>query len=202
MTDDEARAIRIALAVMQRPLRVLEWGSGGSTVQFSRKLPRGSTWLAIEHQGEWASKVSSELQRAHISWSKVVRVPPNGTHVEGLDDGDECTFADYVARPRLELPGFDAVLVDGRARNACMREAWRILAPDGFVVLHDAERPEYAESRPPGSERVRLFDERRKAEGLNRETGFFFSRLDGALRLADALTRRLSSSIRISVDGP
>jgi hypothetical protein len=40
MSDDERIAIEATFALYEGPLRVIEWGSGGSTVHLSHALPR------------------------------------------------------------------------------------------------------------------------------------------------------------------
>jgi hypothetical protein len=62
----------------------------------------------------------------------------------------------YVAGPSLLDLRFDAILVDGRKRRRCLLEARRLVADDGVVILHDAQRPYYhcAFSAYPASRRV------------------------------------------------
>jgi predicted O-methyltransferase YrrM len=53
-------------------------------------------------------------------------------------------FTDYVGAID-DVPGqFDLVVVDGRARVACARRALPRLAPDGVLLLDNANRDEYA----------------------------------------------------------
>jgi len=40
----------------------------------------------------------------------------------------------------------DLVLVDGRARVACLRQARSKVRSGGFIILDDSARPEYAEA--------------------------------------------------------
>jgi predicted O-methyltransferase YrrM len=59
---------------------------------------------------------------------------------EGLD------FADYVAAID-EVGGlFELIVVDGRARAACLRQAIPHLAPDGIIVFDNSNRPRYQEA--------------------------------------------------------
>lgn len=200
MTDDEVAALELALSAGGRPRRVLEWGSGGSTVRFAGVLPEGSSWLAIEHQSDWAGNVASELARRRLDSARVVYVPPNGVHAEGEGDGSEETFRDYIARPRAEGVEFDAVLVDGRARNACLREGFAMLAPGGFAMLHDAQRPMYSPGRPPGSFRVRFVDPRQQMDGRDLEMHFFFAAAAPAETLAAQLRNQFPAPVRVELD--
>ena len=54
------------------------------------------------------------------------------------------TFADYVSRiDQFDEGTFDAVLVDGRARSACLLRAWPKIRKGGVLVLDNSERPRY-----------------------------------------------------------
>jgi hypothetical protein len=189
MSTDERTALENAFALLGEPLNVLEWGSGGSTVHFGKRLTSGSTWLAIEHQAGWAERVREGLKREQVAAQiRVEHVPPSLPFVEGVDDGDEATFKDYVHRPDANAT-YDVVLVDGRARVACMQWGWQRLSPNGFAALHDAQRAEYSGLSLAGAHLVRLRDPRKQLDGGDIELHFYFKRLD----LADALVGTLTT---------
>lgn len=104
-----------------RPARVLEWGSGGSTIYWPPRHECIEDWLAIEHQRNYYDHV-----RGHTS-SKVTTVL--------TEPGEPYVYAPHGM--------FNLILVDGANRLACMARAARILAPYGVVVLHDAGRWKY-----------------------------------------------------------
>ncbi len=67
-------------------------------------------------------------------------VPSRKEGHDGLD------FADYVAAID-EVPGsFDLVVIDGRAREACLTAAVGKLAVDGLVVFDNSRRRRYREA--------------------------------------------------------
>jgi predicted O-methyltransferase YrrM len=119
-----------------RPKRALEWGAGYGTSHFSRLLAPGGSWIAIEHDPEWASRIRAEappnVEVHTVPAEREPWRPENG-------DGTYADFRAYVEYPERFAP-FDFILVDGRAREACLRRARHLLAPGGVVVLHDANR--------------------------------------------------------------
>jgi hypothetical protein len=162
---------RILLAVAGRTAgnpRILEWGSGLSTLYFSRWLAkRGDLcWVTVEYdRGFFEQRVAPYLGL----WSdvRVITVdrpgdldaalrgglPAHGlvalVHDAGsLSPRDRepdrwADLDDYVAGPARLGTAFDAILVDGRMRRRCLVEASRLVTGDGVVMLHDAGRPYY-----------------------------------------------------------
>lgn len=112
-----------SLLETQQPKRVLEWGSGFSTVHWPKLFPSIAVWKAIEHD-ERIWKALSEVVPLNVFLELRVR-------------------RDYYW-PLLECAGgFDFIFIDGLFRQACMLVARQILNPGGIVVLHDAGRSEY-----------------------------------------------------------
>lgn len=120
-----------------RPLRCLEWGGGLSTLQFPALLPAAATWLTIEHDAAWAAQLATRVTRPGV---RVQQVPPDDPSFSG--DGDASSFRSYLAAADAAAP-YDFIFIDGRARAACLERAARLLADDGVVVLHDANRDAY-----------------------------------------------------------
>jgi CTP:molybdopterin cytidylyltransferase MocA len=147
---------------------VLEWGSGLSTLHFSRKLRDWGAsfrWLALEHDRSFFdATIAPNLEDVPDAWIYASGGPQ--------DDGGRASRAqrlelvvfdsgvlrpylasgiadrsadldDYVALPAKTGRRFNLILVDGRKRRRCLLEAIELLAPDGVVLLHDAWRPYY-----------------------------------------------------------
>lgn len=143
MDPREVDALRRILLHVQsrtgRAPRVLEWGSGGSTIWF-REF--GADVTSIEHDPRWA----------RISGARLV--PPNsqGPYDRAWADRteeDPSLVQDYVFAPRGQGK-FDVVLVDGRARSQCVLVGWSLLEPHGYLFLHDARRYRAALTRLEG----------------------------------------------------
>lgn len=102
-----------------------EWGSGGSTVLFSKYA---KSWVAMEHDEEWAEAV----------WEI------GGNVVLAMDPVSYCDPFE-----KLGKKDFDFIFVDGQLREACMMMAVGRLRKDGLLFVHDARRAAYA----PGAKR-------------------------------------------------
>jgi predicted O-methyltransferase YrrM len=147
-----------------RPETCLEWGAGASTLHFPALLPGLRRWVSVEHQRDWYERVRARNRdpRVEVHWIPPDRGEYRGTNREGtLED-----FRSYVTWPRTLDCRFDFIFIDGRARRACLHEAFDLLAPGGVVVLHDANRDAYLEDPPPFAEQVRLTDYRRRRGGV------------------------------------
>ena len=115
--------------VLPRDSVVLEYGSGGSTRWLAQRV---KVVHSVEHNPEWAARVARSL-------------PPNATlHLQkaesphhGCDAAKPGQFAAYVQTPDSLGVGFDACLVDGRARIECAIAAASWLKPDGWLFFHD-----------------------------------------------------------------
>ncbi len=140
LRPDEALAFEqllLAHAPSGRHATVLEWGSGGSTHAFAgllRGAGRRASWTAVEHDGDWAARVSHDA--------------PDGVHVvhAPFDVDDEATWGGYVAPVELANRTFDVIIVDGRLRRRCLEHVAReglLRDDDSVVILHDAEREYY-----------------------------------------------------------
>lgn len=134
MTVDEVAFLRSHLLLTDR---VWEWGAGWSTGYFAQFVAR---WTAVEHDRGWARELLPYL-RPNTS---LLYVPPDKPwDPASLEDGDGDTFHSYVRAYRGKWP--DVVIVDGRARVACMAQVYDGSPIPRVVLLHDCERSEYAD---------------------------------------------------------
>lgn len=129
--------------------RVFEYGSGASTLWLARRC---TSLDAVEHHGQWAERVR-ELVAATpgLRCTPTLHVPPvpavlAGTRARvpsGAPSGQGLDFATYVDVVH-EVGGlFDLVTVDGRAREASLLVSLEHVAPDGLLLLDDAQRSRY-----------------------------------------------------------
>jgi hypothetical protein len=161
-----------------------EWGTGGSTDSFPRALPRGGRAVAVENFPAWCSRVraapfaSCAIAAGALEYRCLA--PENET-VGGAgypaawlrnhsDAASTRAFGSYIDAIGKDAPpgGWDAVLVDGRFRVACLLEALKFTTPNATIFLHDASRfvaldsarleAKYAQLRAPADheELVRL----------------------------------------------
>ena len=121
MEPREIAALR-DLLTKRRPRRVLEWGSGGSTLTWPVEFPE-IEWWTLEHNRAYydglRTRVSANVHFLHLAFPAYYEISPQ------------------------EFGLFDLIIVDGRQRVKCLNAARSLLAPGGVVVLHDSSRERY-----------------------------------------------------------
>lgn len=128
----------------ERPdARVLEWGSGASTVWLAR---RAGSVVTVEHDPGWAARTARALAARDLDSVelRVVEPRPGPAGVRsakrGFEGLDFTAYADAID----DLDGdFDLVVIDGRAREACLVRAIDRLADGGVVVFDNVDRARY-----------------------------------------------------------
>lgn len=153
-----------------RPMRIVEWGSGRSTLSLPRlirsALADDVEWLTIEYnRAYWRNHVKPQL-KGFVGGTKLqngVEVehfrPESGLKVSAMvfdygeltpfepgryEDGLIC-MADYecAAQRQLDQNLADFVIVDGRKRARVLAQSSKLLSYHGIAVLHDAQREAY-----------------------------------------------------------
>lgn len=114
--------IRFLEERLKAPFLVFEWGSGGSTLWWS-KLARKV--ISVEHNEEWARRVSSELP-SHCQLLKYPKDAPE--------------YVDCVK----EVEDVDIVIIDGRNRVSCAMACVKSLNPRGVIIWDNTDREKYA----------------------------------------------------------
>lgn len=138
-------AVEEWLARRSRPVTVFEYGSGASTVWLAR---RTATVHSVEHHAGFAESMRPDLaQHPNASVRVVEAVPSADPAVRSCKEGhDGLDFADYVAAID-DVPGaLDLVVIDGRAREACLSAAVGRLAVDGLIVFDNSRRRRYRDA--------------------------------------------------------
>ena len=126
----------------QRPeARVLEWGSGSSTVWLAK---RSASVTSIESDAGWAQMVSASVPE-HVT---IVTPPVPGatrsTHTRSKRWGyRSLDFSSYVSAIDSVPGDFDLIVIDGRARVACFERALPRLAHGGLIVFDNTNRRRY-----------------------------------------------------------
>jgi len=126
--------------------KVFEYGSGASTIWLAR---RAGEVHSVEHHAGFAELMTGKVaDLPHVSLRHVpaVRVtsgvPETPSRRHGHKDLD---FTAYVRSIDAVDGDFDLVVVDGRARVACLRRAVDRLAPDGMLVFDNCNRGRYGD---------------------------------------------------------
>jgi hypothetical protein len=137
-------------------LKVLEYGSGGSSLFF---LKHAHEVVSVEHSEEWLTRVKNHIAARKIKgWSghllkpevldsatNATLSPSNPLHYFSNDKSfSNCTFKSYASFiDTFPDNYFDIVLVDGRSRPSCIYHSMRKIKNGGLLVLDNAERKYY-----------------------------------------------------------
>ncbi|MDT0260353.1 class I SAM-dependent methyltransferase [Jatrophihabitans lederbergiae] len=133
------------LAAHPKPIRVFEYGSGASTLWLAR---RAEEVHSVEHHREFGEHIAASFAaHPNIDFRIVEPVrstnPAIGSRKEGNAGLD---FAGYVASID-DVPGqFSLIVIDGRAREACLRKARGRLEEGGIIVFDNTRRRRYREA--------------------------------------------------------
>lgn len=131
-------------------MKVFEYGSGGSTIFYAKRV---ANVISVEHDTTWYQDVSSKVKE--IRNAKVILIEPirsrnklasnkpgdyrsANKNMANLDFKEYCTYID-----RFTDESFDLVAVDGRARTSCLLEAIPKVKPGGYLLLDNSDRDKY-----------------------------------------------------------
>jgi hypothetical protein len=105
-------------------MAVFEYGSGQSTLWWSRRVERV---VSCEHNRQWFERMRGQLP-ANVSY-RLIELDPPGPYAQAI--------AEYAGQ-------FDIIVIDGRQRIACCRNCLGSLKSGGVILWDNSERAEYA----------------------------------------------------------
>jgi predicted O-methyltransferase YrrM len=139
------------------PVRVFEYGSGGSTLFWAA---RGASCVSVEHDEQWFDILRRRVTHLPVDCRLVL--PERGAGRAGGDPADptlyqstdaaflDCTFRRYAQTiDQFADESFDIALVDGRARPSCVLHALPKVRRGGILVLDNADRGHYTRLMEP-----------------------------------------------------
>ncbi|WP_298821705.1 class I SAM-dependent methyltransferase [uncultured Roseibium sp.] len=131
--------------------RVFEYGSGASTVWLAK---RAGTVVSVEHDAGWHSLVHTRLAEANGATSlSHALIEPSKAQAEtdpqylSVKPGHiGLSFENYSKSILDQDEAFDLIVIDGRARAACLEHAVTRLKPNGLIVFDNSRRKRYRQS--------------------------------------------------------
>ena len=146
-------AIDFLRAALRPDMAVFEYGTGGSTLFWARRVREV---YGVEHDRVWCERVrGAAAQRGYTNvevnlCEPSIAMGPIGTpaDLDGFASDDQAfrglSFEMYVRSiESFSDHSFDIVLIDGRARPACFAHAHPKVRPGGYLILDNSERPYY-----------------------------------------------------------
>lgn len=142
---------------LKKDMNVFEYGSGGSTLYFSKKA---KSIVSVEHNKTWYEEVFNVIFKEEITNCKYFLIEPKKSLLaKVLPYGSKTyisktfleykgfSFKDYVKKiDNFPDDHFDLVFIDGRSRASCIKHSIRKIKKDGFLVLDNSERDLYRSS--------------------------------------------------------
>jgi hypothetical protein len=132
---------------------VFEYGSGGSTIYLAKRVKEG---VSIEHDNIWMENVRKRLGELRLNNWTINYIPPDKCDSKSLDYYNPEHYAASSPRYRgshfkayatsiLDSPDefYDLILLDGRARNSCAKQAIPKVKVGGILVLDNSDRKHY-----------------------------------------------------------
>ena len=132
--------------------KVFEYGSGGSTLFW---LNRGSECISIEHDPAWYNTMLPILSGQHgIDYRLVQPELFDTDELQDISDPRQYLSADILAEGlsfknyvrQIDLfpdEFFDIVLIDGRARPACIMHSTIKVRIGGYIIVDNSDRDYY-----------------------------------------------------------
>jgi predicted O-methyltransferase YrrM len=129
--------------VLKKTADVFEWGAGASTLWFG-KFNTGRT-VSVEHSKLWYRLVSMLARTRGLKVEVLLREAFPDCSYHQSEVMPQMNFDSYIQAIHEAHAHFDLIFVDGRARVLCFKEALKYVKPNGYILLHDFERPRYFE---------------------------------------------------------
>jgi len=148
-------AIEFLTCIIKKDMVVFEYGTGGSTLFFARKVREV---FSVEHNRLWYERVLDKLKdsnykNCHIELQEPVHDPFNINRNPGAPDSYTSSNEEYHGKcfknyvmyiENFPDSYFDLILIDGRARPSCFKHAVKKVKHGGFIILDDAQRGHYS----------------------------------------------------------
>lgn len=133
------------LTARPRPIRVFEWGSGASTMWLAK---RTDEIITVEHHPEFAQMIGPRLEALDgVTFREVAAPASTNPKIGSQKPGSEGLDFDAYVHAIDDTEGtFDLIVIDGRAREACLTAAIPHLAEDGLIVFDNSHRKRYVEA--------------------------------------------------------
>ncbi|MBR8826523.1 MAG: hypothetical protein DSM107014_01225 [Gomphosphaeria aponina SAG 52.96 = DSM 107014] len=156
-------AIELLENFLTNDMKVFEYGSGGSTLFFARRV---SEVVSVEHDKSWFNDVSKQIEKHNYNNCTIYLIEPKTSDNSKLDeaslkqiasDPDAYTslslinqsfrgknFVDYVRLiDRFPDNYFDVILIDGRSRPSCFKHSLKKVKKGGYLVWDNTDQEHY-----------------------------------------------------------
>ena len=123
-------SIKFLKAFLCRDSRVLEFGSGMSTIWYAKNA---GEVFSVENYKPWYEKITKIIERKNIK------------NINYIFTEDESEYSSFMSN---DAKGFDLIMVDGDFRSKCILSASKLLKPGGILYLDNSDK----DSAPSGGD--------------------------------------------------
>lgn len=136
--------LKAYLEKCEHPINVFEWGSGASTIWLAKRV---DSVVTVDHDAKWHAIIQPFLN----DYPNVVSLlkEPEQLLVDEKYSSQKIpgvNFKSYVTAITEYSAKFDIVVIDGRARSACLKTALLYLKKGGLIVFDNSNRQEYQQA--------------------------------------------------------
>lgn len=119
---------------------VLEYGSGASSVWFSKRCKK---LISIEHDELFYSKLKKIKKKNNLKFKYFLTKPQNKIDKYNSKRIKNYSFKNYIFKPNALGIKFDIIFIDGRSRIECLKNSLNLLKKRGVIVFDNSDRREY-----------------------------------------------------------
>lgn len=135
-------------------MNVFEWGSGGSTLFFASRCKQV---ISVEHDKEWSKVLNHKL--LDLGYENVLLKEIEGEKIDDYFNLNPENADDFISKDnkssglsyekyaksikQYDLNYFDIIVVDGRVRNACIKQAIPHIKKGGYLIVDNSDRSYY-----------------------------------------------------------
>lgn len=109
-------------AVVNKNMRVFEWGSGGSTIWFAQHC---QSVMSVEIDGVWVKKIEARAKELKLD------------NIEGFHIAKDDPYYSNVIE--IQPQKFDLIFIDGKERKRCAVAAIKKVAKGGIILFDNSD---------------------------------------------------------------
>lgn len=136
-------AIKYLSRKLNKNMVVFEYGSGGSTLFFSKKVKKV---ISVEHDKNWYYYLKDKIISIENIELNLMESSITGELLNKRNETQNQYFDEYVNQIDRYNNDFDVILIDGRQRNECFRKAIKKIKENGIIVFDNFDREYYKKS--------------------------------------------------------
>ena len=134
------KSIKLLNKLIKKNNRVLEYGSGASTLWFAKRCKK---LTSIEHDKIFYQEVKKIIKKKKIKGNYSFIEPEKLRDSYKSHKIKDVSFKKYVLKGNSIKKKFDIIFIDGRCRVKCLKNSLNLIKKNGIIVFDNSNRKEY-----------------------------------------------------------